>query len=182
MASKEPIEAVVKASRIRIYDKKELVVRQGEVTKNINILVDGLLAGYSYNKEGKAIVDCFCCKEGDIAIPPHNISEASILSIKAIEKSRIVQIQVKQLEDIMIKFPVVRNIYVSKVVESLAKQNKARHAMQEYSGKRLYEWFLETYPKLIETVPQKYIASFLGMSEVHLSRLLNDSKYKTTTN
>ena len=34
-----------------------------------------------------------------------------------------------------------------------------------------YEWFLKDYPGLIDVVPHKYIASFLDMTPVTLSRL-----------
>ena len=34
-----------------------------------------------------------------------------------------------------------------------------------------YEWFLNYYPGLIDVVPHKYIASFLDMTPVTLSRL-----------
>ena len=42
-----------------------------------------------------------------------------------------------------------------------------------------YQWFLKHYPGLIQTVSNKHIASFLGMTPVTLSRLrrkLRDEK------
>ena len=34
-----------------------------------------------------------------------------------------------------------------------------------------YHWFMKTYPGLVDHVRDKYVASFLGMTPVTLSRL-----------
>ncbi len=174
MAHGALLDALEGASHVRLYRKNELVIRQGEITDNINILADGLLAGYYYNEEGKALVSCFCFKEGDIAVPPHDMSVPSQLSIKAIEDSTIVRIPVKQFKNIMDEFPEIQRIYINELTKALEKHNSAKYAMQEYSGKKLFEWFLMTYPQLIDMIPHKYIASFLGITPVHLSRLVNE--------
>lgn len=43
--------------------------------------------------------------------------------------------------------------------------------LYKYTAKERYEWFLEKYPGLIDQITNKYIASFLRMSPVTLSRL-----------
>ena len=167
------LEALARVSRIQTYRKNEMILRQGGTIENINILIDGLLAGYSYSKEGKTVVDCFCFREGDIAIPPHDISLPSGLNIKAVKESTIVLMSVKDILRIMEEFKDAREIYNRKLMEALETHNKVKYALQRYSGKELYNWFVKAYPNLIEKVPHKYIASFLGMSDVHFSRLVN---------
>ena len=46
-----------------------------------------------------------------------------------------------------------------------------RHILSSYSAMQRYQWFLEEYPGIIHRVSHKYIASFLGMTPVTLSRL-----------
>lgn len=51
----------------------------------------------------------------------------------------------------------------------------------QYDAMKRYLWFLEKYPGLIDAVNNKYIASYLNMTPVTLSRLrrkLKDSKEK----
>ena len=89
------------------------------------------------------------------------------------EESTIVLMSVKDILRIMEEFKDAREIYNRKLMEALETHNKVKYALQRYSGKELYNWFIKAYPNLIEKVPHKYIASFLGMSDVHFSRLVN---------
>ena len=43
--------------------------------------------------------------------------------------------------------------------------------MYQYNAQERYEWFLKKYPGVIDLISHKYIASFLGMNPVTLSRL-----------
>ena len=43
--------------------------------------------------------------------------------------------------------------------------------LHKCSAQERYQWFLKNYPGLIDQVTNKYIASFLRMSPVTLSRL-----------
>lgn len=169
----ELLDALSDAARIQVFKKNDMLIRQGEMVENVNIMIEGLLAGYSYSTEGKIVVDCFCFREGDIAIPPHDISLPSAINIKIIEESSFIQIPVKNLLSIIEQFSDAREIYNQKLMQALEDHNSVKYALQRYSGKELYDWFLKAYPGLIEKVPHKYIASFLGMSDVHFSRLVN---------
>ena len=169
----ELLDALSDAARLQNYTKNEMLIRQGEAVENVNILIEGILAGYSYSKEGKTVVDCFCFREGDIAIPPHDLCIPSSLNIKVIEESIVVQIPSKDLLNILEKFNDARAIYSQKLMQALEAHNYAKYALQRYSGKELYSWFVKAYPGLTEKVPHKYIASFLGMSDVHFSCIVN---------
>ena len=43
--------------------------------------------------------------------------------------------------------------------------------MYQYTAMQRYEWFLKRYPELSQMISGRYIASYLGMTPVTLSRL-----------
>lgn len=167
------LDALCSISRIHEYKKNDIIIRQGMLIENINILISGILMGYSYSKEGKIVVDCFCFQEGDIAIPPHGMNIPAELNIKAIERSMVIQLPINDVANMIEKFKEASDIYSDKLMYALENHSRIKHALQGYSGKDLYEWFIKEYSQLIDRVPHKYIASFLGMSDVHFSRLVN---------
>lgn len=46
-----------------------------------------------------------------------------------------------------------------------------KQVLAQCTALQRYQWFLEEYPGIIDQVNNKYIASFLGMTPVSLSRL-----------
>ena len=56
-------------------------------------------------------------------------------------------------------------------LEALKKQWEIKSAMYQYDAKERYLWFLDYYPGVIERISNKYVAAFLGISPVTLSRL-----------
>ena len=54
---------------------------------------------------------------------------------------------------------------------ALDVQWKLKRVLSSCTAVQRYQWFLEEYSGLIDRVSNKYIASFLGMTPVTLSRL-----------
>jgi CRP-like cAMP-binding protein len=158
-------------SNISVLKNNEELVRQGNHQTDVTLLLEGLLVGYSVDSEGMELVDCFCCKCGDIAIAPHDIQKPSELTIKALADSQILQIPVSCFLEMLEKYEEVVKLYKDKLIEALENKSNIKNVLQRDKGKDLYMWFLNEYPGMIELIPHRYIASFLGMTEVHFSRI-----------
>ena len=46
-----------------------------------------------------------------------------------------------------------------------------KNMLCQHNAMERYQWFLRAYPGLIEQISNKYVASFLGITPVTLSRL-----------
>lgn len=66
--------------------------------------------------------------------------------------------------------PQLLSIYISLLESAWHNHWKVENAIRHLSAKNRYEWFLREYPGLIDAIPHRYIASFLGMTPVTLSR------------
>ena len=56
------------------------------------------------------------------------------------------------------------------LLESLSHHVEVKKMLYQYTAAQKYAWFLEKYPGLDEVIGDKYIASFLGVTPVTLSR------------
>ena len=65
------------------------------------------------------------------------------------------------------------------LTDALKRHWEIKTMLYKCTAKERYEWFLENYPGLIDQVTNKYIASFLRMSPVTLSRLKTLHKSKS---
>ena len=55
--------------------------------------------------------------------------------------------------------------------QALRTHWEIRTMLCQHTAMERYQWFLQTYPALADRVSNKYIASFLGLTPVTLSRL-----------
>ena len=74
-------------------------------------------------------------------------------------------------------------IYNAMLQDSLKEHWENKIALGQYSAIARYQWFLKTYPGIIDRVPHRYVASFLGMTPVSLSRIRRElrEQAKNTT-
>ena len=62
-------------------------------------------------------------------------------------------------------------LYNQLLQASMEEHWHLKTVLHKRSAMERYQWFLETYPGLIDQVTHRYVASFLEMSPVTLSRL-----------
>lgn len=142
---------------IKIY-KGQILQRKGEINSKLYHVQSGLLRSYSIDEKGKEHIYMFAPENwvmGD-SVPPESPTE---LYIDALEDSVIVQndkvaIDINETKKLIKRIEVLQNRIISLMSASAIER---------------YEHFLETYPDIVQRVPQKMIASYLGVTPEALS-------------
>lgn len=147
--------------------KKELLVREGERQKHFVFLLQGVLRGYFLDINGREITDCIGFQCGTPAMASILLQEPSIISIEAVTPCELLTIEAQTLQQ-NTELVWIYNAYLQQALQThwQIKTTVCRHTAMER-----YQWFLQTYPGLIDQMNNKHIASFLGMTPVTLSRL-----------
>jgi CRP-like cAMP-binding protein len=100
----------------------------------------------------------------------------SAVTIETIEPSIIYEIEKHQVDELMKELDKVQDFY--KILLDISFQRQL-HYMNEFvsfirdTPLQRYQNLLNNKPHIIQRVPQHYIASYLGISSVHLSRIKN---------
>lgn len=129
----------------------------------------GLLRSYSIDETGKEHIYMFGAEKWLVA----DICEPDIpcqLFIDAIEDSVI---QVATKEELLQTTPDVRPL-----LRRLNKMQSRIIMLMSSSAKERYEHFVKTYPNIIQRVPLKMIASYLGITPEALSRVRHELAQK----
>ena len=112
-------------------------------------------------------------KENDIIISVESFfrQTKSIESIQALEETVLYSISYNELQYIYRQFPEFN--FIARVLTekyyTLSEQRLYSIRMQR-SHER-YQYLLDHFPELIQRVPAKYLASYLGITEETLSRI-----------
>lgn len=138
--------------------KGQILQHKGDYNSKVYFVKSGLLRSYSIDEKGREHIFMFAPEDWIIAdnIPPE---EPASLYIDALEDSFVIQ------QD--------KEAHAKDDFEKLRKrlfvlQNRIILLMSASALER-YEHFIATYPDIVQRVPQKMIASYLGITPEALS-------------
>ncbi|MEO1486928.1 MAG: Crp/Fnr family transcriptional regulator [Bacteroidota bacterium] len=145
--------------------KGQILQRQGDLDTKVYVVRKGLLRCYSIDEKGKEHIFLFG-PEGTVItdhLPPQRPAE---LFIDALEDSKVL-VRDKTLAFAKRNTPRVLN-------RMIALQKRVVMLMSSSIIER-YKYFITTYPQIAERIPQRMIASYLGVTPEALSKA--KSKY-----
>lgn len=171
ISSPSAIRRLVRASEKKPVRRGELIIREGEIQKNLLFLMQGILRGYFIDVYGNDITDCFNFKPGHAVMSAFEIGGSSMLFIEALTSGEVLRIPVELVKELLEEGTEFVWIYNYMLRGALQDIWELKTMLQKCSAQERYQWFLKNYPGLIDQVTNKYIASFLRMSPVTLSRL-----------
>lgn len=156
-----------------IYRKKhQFIIEAGNRVNFEFFVIKGCLKSSVFDESGKEHIIQFAMENWWIT--DYNAflhKEEAKLNIDCLEDCHLLAISYQQKEEISLKNPKMERFWSTKTkIGHAALQNRILSLIKD-SAKERYENLTENYPKLIQRVPKKYIASFLGVSRETLSRL-----------
>ena len=173
LKDKELIQQFSDATKIKCMKKGEYVVRIGEVLNEVYFMEKGVTRGYFLDINGKDVTDCFSFNCGSTVMPfcQLELEIPSPMTIEVLEDARFFCILISDVIELQNKYMEVTKLYNQLLIKALNEHWKLKQILNSYTAVQRYQWFLDEYPGLIDRVSNKYIASFLGMTPVTLSRL-----------
>ena len=167
------IKDLVSATNTRYLKKGEFVVRIGEAQNDVYFLESGIARGYFLDVNGKEVTDCFGFRCGTAAVSfgQLKLNVPSPMTIEMLEDGKFFCVPISDVIRLQKHYEEAVMLYNHLLIAAMKAHWELRHVVNSYSAAQRYQWFLEEYPGLIGKISNKYIASFLGMTPVTLSRL-----------
>jgi CRP-like cAMP-binding protein len=112
-------------------------------------------------------------KENDIvySVPSFYRQCPSIESIQTIERTEVCYISYAQFEHLFIQFDEFKTIF-RRIMEQYHTRSELRnHSLRMPLTKDRLSHMMHHYPDIVERVPDKLLASYLGSTAVNLSRI-----------
>jgi CRP-like cAMP-binding protein len=152
---------------------KTVLLREGETAKNIFFVKEGCLRMWM-NYEGKEITFQFFFENEMVAsIESFRSNEPGFLNIQAIEPSTLVVLRKKDFKLAFDESPQVKDFLLEMAFKRFSDYTKLYLSFLKNNPVERYKDLLLNQPRIIQRVPQHYIASYLGITPVSLSRIRN---------
>jgi hypothetical protein len=91
--------------------------------------------------------------------------------LRAIAHSEVIEFNKKDIDTIISQDIDLFKFYHSLVTQALQEENDFKLKIISYSSERLYSYLITHCPKVVQQVPSKFIAEFMGISSEWLSKL-----------
>ena len=152
---------------------KTILLEEGKIADKIYLVRNGCLRLFFYS-EGKDITFQFFF-EGDFVASFDSLYKGtpSLFSLESIEPSEVLYIKKRDFYDKIESNPSLRKLYEKKIIERFSFYQHLFLSRIKNTPQQRYEELLKEYPNIIQRVPQHYIASYLGITPVSLSRIRN---------
>jgi CRP-like cAMP-binding protein len=153
---------------------KAVLLKEGEVSRKAYIIEKGCLRVW-FNNSGKDLT-CRFAFENEIVSGAESFIKhiPSLFTIESIEPCVLYWIHKQDLDKILEEIheiPALRKEYMNAVFERQAHYMKLFLSFIKDTPAQRYQNLLKESPHLIQRVPQHYIASYLGITPVSLSRI-----------
>lgn len=156
----------------RHVKRKQHILRENEVCFHSVFVNTGCLRGYTLDKNGYEHILQFAPPGWWIADMYSMLTgQAGELFIEALEDSEILLLQIKDRDQLMLKIPKFERFFRIIIENSLITFRQRLMENLGLPARERYLLFCKRYPTLIERLPQKQIAAYIGVTPEFLSKM-----------
>lgn len=163
--------AVEKCLKVKHLKKGEHIIKQGEICNHVSYINKGFVRVYM-SADGKEISTGFMMQDQYISAYESFLTrQPSNENIDVLQDTELLQLSYDDMQKVFEKYPIYQ-IFARKVAEHLFIHISQRTtALQLLSPEQRYQNMIEKGSLLPQQIPQYMLASYIGVTPEHLSRI-----------
>jgi CRP-like cAMP-binding protein len=156
----------------KIYKSKSIILHAGEICRHSYFVNYGLLRSFNINDNIVEHVLSFACEGWWIGDMYSLLSQKpGNLFIEALEDAEVVLLSKENQELLYQEIPKLERFFRVLTENSLVAHQERLMDNLSLSAEDRFEKFCSKYPTLIQKVPQKHIASYIGVTPEFFSKM-----------
>lgn len=174
--TEEALKSLSSAFSIHNYSRAQPLLNQGTVWNKVYLIETGLIRMHFLRRDGKEFNKNFFSEKALIfPLTPAMQTTPSLFGISCIEDCKIWQCDVNVFTDLLPKdsFQKLQSQLLTRLLDGKLQRE---HDLLALSALQRYQKFLTTHAALSDRIPLNHLATYLGMTDVSLSRLRRQLK------
>ncbi|WDP89524.1 MAG: Crp/Fnr family transcriptional regulator [Desulfobacter sp.] len=168
--------AIKPLSKKKEYPKKSWLLNEGDISKHLIFIESGCVRSW-FNRDGDDITFQFFFEGSFVSsFESFRKSKPSLFNLETIEPSVLHRIHKDDLSAAEKSLPQLKDTVNELLSDRLYHYQKLFLSRIKNNPQRRYEELVKENPGIFKRVPHHYIASYLGITPVSLSRIRNKSK------
>ena len=170
--SEKEIEDFIQITSEEKLSRGQFWIKENKRNERIGFLLNGYLRKYYIDNYGKEITDAFYFSSDFCTDLPSIIGNTRPSSyIVAMEETSLITFSYADFDKLRIQYPRFERIYSKFLELNFIKFYNRTTSFIQQSPKERYTELLKANPTILQKTTQYHIASYLGISYQHLSRL-----------
>lgn len=177
--SDEEIDFFTSRLSFRRIRRRQYILQEGDICRHYTFVNKGCLRLYNVDENGVEHILQFAPEDFWVAdIGSFHQESPTSLYIEALEPSEVLQISKPDLLETFLAYPSYDRLFrVMMEGAFIALQKRVLQNISSTAEER-YLTFVETFPQLINRLPQTQIASYIGITPEFLSKIRKDLSQK----
>lgn len=170
--STEEVNDFTAILQVKKYRKRQYLVQAGDPCRYEYFINAGCVRQYYVNEQGQEHIVSFAVEDWWISDMYGFVTgQPSLTNIDALEDTEVVLFDKAAFDDILLRIPKLERFFRIILQRSMITQQQRIMENISLSAEDRYCKFAERYPHLEQRLPQKQIASYLGITPESLSRI-----------
>jgi CRP-like cAMP-binding protein len=159
-------------TKTKLLVKNKFLIMEGNISDEIVMIKKGILRSFYINSNGEEITNCIAF-DGELMsafssfITQHPTDE----NIQALCDTELLVLKKSDLETLYESSSAWQKTGRLLIELQYVELEKRIASFQKQTAKQRYETLLKNHSNYIKFIPLKYLASYLGITQRHLSRL-----------
>ena len=167
----EVYDAVIGFSEFKVYSKGALLTGIGDKADKAGIVMNGIVRSYYIDGDGNDITQFFS-KEGSFCMDEGMMGFDEIIKMwEAVEESTVMIFDVKKMKKLIFSSEKLKTIWIELLESGMRYKIYRENGFLVENATERYLHFRKLYPELSGRVPQRHIATYLGIAPESLSRI-----------
>lgn len=158
------------------YPRKHILLKADAVEKKIYFIKKGIVRAYAYQNDNE--ITFWFGKEGEtiISMKSYVMNQPGYENVELLEACELYELQTTHLQELFNQDIHIANWGRKFAEKELIKTEERLIARQFSTAAERYSELLKNHSDLLQRIPLGYISSYLGITQVSLSRIRAEIK------
>jgi CRP-like cAMP-binding protein len=174
----DEIENFIQLSTKKHLNKADYFIRENETCKEVAFVVTGTFRSYYFSDKGEEITYCITFPNNLMTAYTSFITgQSSEENIQAITPVEVLIIPKNSIDDLAMKNPNWMKFLKTIAEQQYMELEKRIFKLQKNSASQRYNDLIKNQPEYVQNIPLQYLASYLGITQRHLSRIRKEISF-----
>ena len=153
--------------------RKTILTAAGETEKHLYFVLEGVQRAFYIGNEKQEATIVFTYAPSFSGVADSFLTQTpSKYFLETLTSSRFLRTTFKQLEQLMNEYPAIQRMVLNLTSFALKGVLERQIELQCFSAEEKFKTLLKRSPHVLQIIPHKYLASYLGIDATTFSKLL----------
>ena len=173
---RELVDDIIQYAVVKEYKKNDFILKAGKVSNYTSWIIQGLVRSY-YTKDGEDITTKFLWAGAPItSVYSYYSRKPGNENIVALEDTTLASLHYDHMQRLYKTYPVFNEVGRVITEQYLYMLEIEVYNLRKQKAEDRYQFIIKHFPHLLQKVPLKYLATYLGINLETLSRIRAKTK------